>query len=50
VGRPDRRRGCRDLLDLLMQGRLIVLDLDDQRDVGFCRDLKCFFGSATHRA
>ena len=43
VGRPERRSGCGDLLDLLVQGRLVVLDPDDQRDVGCCRDLKVFF-------
>ena len=29
VGRPERRRGRGDLLALLVQGRLVVLDLDD---------------------
>jgi len=43
VGRPERRRGCGDFLDLLVQGRLVVLDADDQRDVGCCRDLEMFF-------
>jgi len=34
VGRPERCRGGRDLLDLLVQGGLVVLDADDQGDVG----------------
>jgi hypothetical protein len=43
VGRPERGRGSGDLLDLLVQGRLVVLDLDDQREAGFCRDVEKFF-------
>lgn len=43
VGRPDRLRGGGDFLDLLVQGRLVVLDLNDQGDVGFCRELEMFF-------
>ena len=39
VGRPERSRGGRNLSDLPVQGRLVVLDPDDQRDVGCCRDL-----------
>ena len=35
---------CRgDLLELLVQCRLIVLDLDDQRNIGLGRDLEGFF-------
>jgi len=43
VDRPERRRGRRDLLDPLAQGGLVVLDPDDQGDVGFCCDGKMFF-------
>ena len=43
VDRPERCCGRRDLLDFLMQGRLVVLDPDDQGDVGCCSDLKVFF-------
>ena len=43
VDRPERRRGGRDLLDLLVQGRLVVLEPDDQGDVGCCCDLEMFF-------
>lgn len=38
-----RRRGLRDCLDLLMQGRLVVLDLDDQAGICLRGDLKVFF-------
>ena len=50
VDRAERCRGGRDLLDLLMQGRLVVLDADDQGDVGLSCDFKMFFGSAARRA
>ena len=40
---PERRRGGRNLLDPLMQGWLVVFDLDDQGDVGCCGDLEMFF-------
>ncbi len=43
VGRPERRRGRGDELALLVQGRLVVLDLDDQGDVGLCGNLEMFF-------
>ena len=43
VGRAGRRRGDGDPLDLLVQRRLVVLDLNDQGDAGFCRDLEMFF-------
>lgn len=43
VGRPERWRGRRDLLALPVQGRLVVLDLDDQGDVALCGDLEVFF-------
>ena len=39
----ERRRGFGDRGDLLEQGRLVVLDLDDQRDIGFGCDLEVFF-------
>jgi hypothetical protein len=41
--RIDRGRRGSDFLALLVQCRLIVLDLDDQRDVGLGRDLEGFF-------
>ena len=50
MGGAERGRGGGDFLDLLVQGRLVVLDLDDQGDVGFGGDLECFFGSVVHRA
>ncbi len=43
VGRPERCRCGRNLLAFLVQGRLVVLDLNDQGDVGFCGDLEVFF-------
>jgi hypothetical protein len=43
VGLLDQRRGRRDRLDLLAQGRLVVLDLDDQGDVALCGDLEIFY-------
>ena len=43
VDRPERRRSGRSLLNLLVQGRLVVLDADDQDDVGRCRDFEMFF-------
>ena len=43
VGRPERRRGGRDLPDPLVQGRLVGLDLDDQGDAGLDCDVKMFF-------
>jgi hypothetical protein len=39
----ERRRGFGNRGDLLEQGRLVVLDLDDQRDIGFGCDLEVFF-------
>ncbi len=50
VGGPERRRGGRDFLDFLVQGRLVILDPDDQGDVGVCGDRECFFGSAARPA
>ena len=46
--RIDRGRCGGDFLDLLVQCWLIVLDLDDQRDIGLAGDLEGFFGSAEH--
>ena len=43
VGLLDQRSGRRDRLDLLAQGPLLVLDPDDQGDVGFCRNLEMSF-------
>jgi hypothetical protein len=40
---PKRRRGLRDGLDLLVQGRLVVLGLDDQVGIGLSSDLEMFF-------
>jgi len=42
MSRPERCRGGRDLLDPLVQGRLVVLDADDQSDVGRCCDDEMF--------
>src|SRR4051795_13031571 len=39
----DRGRGGGDLLDLLVEGRLVVLDLDDQGGTDFGGDLEDFF-------
>ncbi len=50
VGGPERRRGGRDLLDPLVQGRLVVFDADDQGDAGLCGGIERFFGSAAHQA
>ncbi len=41
--RAERRGGGRDGLAALEQGGLVVLDLDDQRDVGLGRDFEMFF-------
>src|SRR6202034_3473944 len=41
--RIDWRRRRGDFLDLLVQCRLIVLDLGDQRGIGLSRVLKGFF-------
>jgi len=49
VGGPVRRRGGRDFLGPLAQGRLVVLDADDQGDTGCCRGLGMFFGNALRR-
>lgn len=50
AGRAEWRRSIREILDPLVQARLVILDLNDQREIGFCRDLECFFDSAAHRA
>ncbi len=50
MGSLERCRGGRDFLDCLVQGRLVVLDPDDQDDVGGCRDGEKFFGSAGRQA
>jgi len=39
----DRGGSLGDVLDLLAQSGLVVLDLDDQGDVGFSGDLEVFF-------
>jgi hypothetical protein len=43
VGTCERGCGGGDFLDLPVQGRLVVLDLDDQGDAGFRGDLEMFF-------
>jgi hypothetical protein len=43
MGNPARGSCGGDFLDLSVQGRLVVLNLDDQGDVGFCGDLEVFF-------
>ena len=43
VSGVDRGRRGGDLLDLLAKCWLVVLDLDDQGDVGFRGDLEMFF-------
>ena len=43
VGTCERGCGGGDFLDLSVQGRLVVLDLDDQGDAGVRRDLEMFF-------
>jgi len=43
VGGPKRCRRRGDFLDLLVQGRLVVLDADDQGDVGCGGDLEMLF-------
>jgi hypothetical protein len=41
--KPQRRRGLRDRLYLLMEARLVVLDLDDQAGICWRGALKVFF-------
>jgi hypothetical protein len=43
VVRAERRRGGGELRDVLVQGRLVALDLDDQVDAGLLGDVKGFF-------
>ena len=43
MSRAERGCGGGDCLDLLAQGRLIVLDLNDQGDAGVCGDFEMFF-------
>lgn len=50
VGTPVGDRGGGDCLDLTVQGRLIVLNLDDQGDVGLRGDVEVFFDSVARRA
>lgn len=40
---PEWFGGNRDFADPLEQGGLVVLDLDDQRNVGLCCNLEMFF-------
>ena len=47
VDRPERRGAGRDVLGLWVQGRLVVLDLHDQGDVGDCA---VFLGSVARQA
>jgi hypothetical protein len=39
----ERRGGGAEVLRLLMQGRLVVLELDDQVEPGISGGLECFF-------
>ena len=43
VDRPERCRGRGDFLDCLVQGRLVVLDANDQGNADLCGDLEMFF-------
>ncbi len=43
LGAPARGCGGANCLDLSVQGRLVILDLDDQGNVGFCGEFKMFF-------
>ena len=43
VGGPERCRSGGDLLAVLVQGRLVALDLDDQGDAAGCGDVEMFF-------
>jgi len=43
VGAIVRRGGGGDALGGLAQGRLVVLELDDQAEAGFGGGLECFF-------
>lgn len=43
LGRSEGCRGRGDVLDLLVQGWLVVFDLDDQGDTGCGCDLEEFF-------
>jgi hypothetical protein len=43
AGRTECSGGRADLLSLLVEGRLVVLDLDDQGDVGVAGDFEQFF-------
>jgi hypothetical protein len=45
----DRGLGCCDVLERGQQGRLVGLDLGEQRVAGVAGGLKCFFGSAGRR-
>lgn len=42
LGAPARGYGGADCLDLSVQGRLVVLDLNDQGNVGFRDDFEMF--------
>lgn len=46
----ERRGGGAEVLRLLMQSRLVVLELDDQVELGVSGGLECFFDSAGRRA
>jgi len=46
----ERRGGGAEVLCLLMQSRLVVLELDDQVEPGISGGLECFFDSAGRRA
>lgn len=44
-----RHRARAEAVDLAVQGGLIVLDLDDQADIGVSRGLECFSEKATSK-
>ena len=48
AGVGERRGGGAEVLRLLMQGRLIVLELDDQVEPGMSGGFECFFVTPNH--
>jgi hypothetical protein len=50
TGPPARGCGGGDFHDLSVQGGLVVLDLDDQGNIGLCGKFKGFLKRAAHRA
>ena len=43
MGTPERGCGGGNVLDLSVEGRLVILDLDDQGAAGFSGDFEMFF-------